>query len=98
MPGYLLVNWKPRWGLLMKKELKSAFQKEMRLAHSSYLADDLDQAFSHFERAHILGQRYFIAHMVTHWWMFRVGIRRQDLREIFGQITRMIRFYEIRDF
>ena len=50
----------------MKKELKSAFQKEMHLACSSYQADDMDQVFSHFERAHILGQRYLIAHMVTH--------------------------------
>lgn len=74
----------------MKQVLKSAFRAEMTQARSCYAVNNLDRAFRHFERAHVIGQRYFIPHMVSHWWMFKIGIRRADFREILGQITRMI--------
>lgn len=42
------------------------------------------------ERAHILGQRYFIPHIATHWQMLRIGLKRNDNREVIGQIVRLI--------
>ena len=74
----------------MKQDLKTAFHKEMAKARTYYVDNKLDLAFSHLERAHVLGQRYFKTHFLSHWWMFKVGIRRGDYREIFGQITRMM--------
>ena len=74
----------------MKQELKTAFREEMAKARTCYEAGELDQAFHHFERAHIIGQQSLTRHMVSHWWMFKIGIRKSDFREIFGQTTRMV--------
>jgi len=74
----------------MKQELKTAFRKEMATARTRYEAGELDQAFHHFERAHIIGQQSLTRHMVSHWWMFKIGIRKSDFREISGQTTRML--------
>jgi len=74
----------------MKQELKTAFREEMATARGCYEAGKLDQAFHHLERAHIIGQQSLTRHMISHWWMFKIGIRKSDLREIFGQTTRMI--------
>lgn len=74
----------------MNRELKLAFASEMDRARSAYAAGDLDPCFRHLEQAHILGQRALFPHLVTHWWMLQVGIRRSDVREIKGQIARMV--------
>ncbi|MEO1475390.1 MAG: DUF3703 domain-containing protein [Pseudomonadota bacterium] len=74
----------------MKPAIKTAFGKEMSLAKEAYASDQLNEAFRFLERAHILGQRYFITHIITHWWMLKVGIRKTDWREIRGQILRII--------
>ncbi|WP_425062077.1 DUF3703 domain-containing protein [Pyruvatibacter mobilis] len=60
------------------------------MAKEAYSRDQLDEAFRLLERAHILGQRYFTTHFITHWWMLKVGIRKTDWREIRGQVLRMI--------
>lgn len=74
----------------MKKELREAFESEMTKAKRLYSADNLSAAFHHLERAHILGQRFYVPHVVSHWWMLKVGLKRSDLREIFGQLMRII--------
>ena len=73
----------------MKPTIKQAFAQEMAIAKAAYAASDYDVAFSHLERAHIIGQRYIIAHWVSHWWMLKTGVRRGDWREIFGQVLRI---------
>jgi hypothetical protein len=73
----------------MTEELKAAFAIEMQLARRAESAGDLARAFHHLERAHILGQRELWPHLVTHWVMLRVGAKRRDGREVFGQVTRL---------
>jgi len=74
----------------MHPELRRAYEAEMTTAISLYDVDDLQLAFSHLERAHILGQSFSIAHARTHWWMLKVGLRNRDLVEILGQIPRIL--------
>ena len=73
----------------MDANVKAAYTIELKAARTAYFNGLLDDSFNHLERAHILGQRYFYAHWVTHWWMLKVGIRKQDFREIVGQLLRM---------
>lgn len=73
----------------MSPNIKTAFNAEMIAAKSAYADRDFQTAFAKLERAHILGQRYFVKHGVTHWWMLKVGLKMQDWREVFGQITRL---------
>ena len=74
----------------MNAPIKTAYSNEMILAKRAYDSAQLEDAFRHLERAHILGQRYFSPHLTTHWWMLKVAIRRTDGNEIRGQIIRMI--------
>jgi len=62
----------------------------MTAAARRYDAGDLRLAFSHLERAHILGQSFSIAHARTHWWMLKVGLQNRDIVEIMGQIPRIL--------
>lgn len=74
----------------MHPELRRAYDAEMTTASRLYGAGNLQLAFSHLERAHILGQSFPIAHARTHWWMLKVGWRNQDIVEIRGQIPRIL--------
>ena len=74
----------------MHPQLRQAYEAEILVASTQYHAGDLDRAFSHLERAHILGQSFSIAHARTHWWMLKVGWRRRDLVEIAGQLPRIL--------
>lgn len=74
----------------MKTNAKTAYRSEIGLARAQYHHGNLDGAVHYLERAHILGQRYFWAHAISHVWMLRVASRRNDAKEIFGQITRLI--------
>lgn len=73
----------------MSPQLKSAFATEMQQAKDYFRVGDVDSAFVHLERAHILGQRDTLRHTWSHWWMFRVGLRRRDFLEARGQVLRM---------
>ncbi|MEQ1548245.1 MAG: DUF3703 domain-containing protein [Chakrabartia sp.] len=74
----------------MKPELAAALALEMAAARAAFASGDDDQTFAFLERAHILGQRSLLPHILTHWWMLKVGVRRADRREIIGQVTRCI--------
>jgi hypothetical protein len=74
----------------MHPELRRAYDTEMTAAAKLYDTNQLQPAFSHLERAHILGQSFSIAHARTHWWMLRVGLRNRDIVEILGQIPRIL--------
>lgn len=74
----------------MHPELRRAYKAEMTTAAGLYDVGDFQLAFSHLERAHILGQSFSIAHARTHWWMLKVGLRKQDIVEIAGQIPRTL--------
>jgi len=73
----------------MHSALKNAFDAEMQSARQALADDRLTEAFSHLERAHVLGQWYVMTHATTHVYMLRIGWRRRDLREILGQLLRI---------
>jgi len=72
------------------KVLVGAYEQEMSLGHDSLARGRLDEAFAHFERAHILGQRRTLLHTRSHLAMLRVGWLRRDWREITGQLGRIV--------
>ncbi|MBD3653479.1 DUF3703 domain-containing protein [Kangiella sp.] len=74
----------------MSQKLRMAFANELNKGKLLFYKGQLDEAFYHFERAHILSQPFYVRHVKSHWWMFRIGIKRIDLAEIFGQIIRII--------
>lgn len=65
------------------------FRAEMAAARQALACGDYVVAFAHLERAHILGQRWFWPHTVSHIGMLRVGWQMKDRREIVGQLLRL---------
>lgn len=74
----------------MNQKLRTAFDLEMASAAAAESGGDLDRAFVHLERAHILGQRHTWPHVRSHIGMLRIGWRRYDSREVLGQFPRII--------
>jgi hypothetical protein len=65
----------------VKDEILAAYQAETQ--------GKPDVAFSHLERAHILGQASTVEHVRVHWHMFLWGIRQRNVRECLGQLLRI---------
>ena len=74
----------------MKPSVKAAFASEMDHARSAEAKGYLGLAKHHLERAHILGQRWCVSHMKTHFHMLRLALRQSDTREARGQLVRLI--------
>lgn len=76
--------------MTVRDELKSAFDAEMFAAMQRYRKGQLDQAFKHLEVAHVLGQRYVLPHVLSHWWMLKIGLKRRAPTEVVGQAVRIV--------
>jgi len=50
----------------------------------------LSLAWRSLERAHIIGQRYPFAHSYVHWKMLQFGFRIKSMKEVLGQIPRLL--------
>lgn len=66
------------------------FKMEMASSREAEHADDMAGAIAHLERAHILGQRYLLPHLATHWRMLTLARTRRDGPETRGQVLRLI--------
>lgn len=71
-------------------DLLTAYHRELDAGHACFERGDHSEAFRHFERAHILGQRRTGLHVRAHIAMLKVAWRRRDTREIVGQLTRVV--------
>jgi hypothetical protein len=69
--------------------LSDHISKELRVADELCEKGDLDKAFHHLERAHVLGQTSTRHHTNVHWRMLKLGFRRRDWREVVGQVLRI---------
>lgn len=74
----------------MKPAVRTAYQLALSSATAHEALGELDAAFAELERAHILGQRHLVPHIVTHLRMLRIGWKRRDAREFVGQAARLI--------
>jgi len=74
----------------MNTVLKKAFVQEILFAKKLYKEGNYIKCFEHLERAHILGQSYVIPHTRSHWWMLKVGIKTINIKEVLGQVMRIL--------
>ncbi len=72
------------------KGLKPYFEEELEKFRVSLSVGELTVAWNNLERAHIIGQRYPFAHSYVHWKMLLFGVRIKSLKEILGQIPRLV--------
>ncbi len=74
----------------MPQSLQSYFRAELNHYKVAYTNSNLNKAWMHLERAHIIGQRYPFSHCYVHWKMLQFGFRIKSTKEIMGQIPRLI--------
>ncbi len=74
----------------MNAFLKDKIGIEVDRADELSKAGRLDDAFHHLERAHVLGQGNTFEHTRVHLRMLKLGWKMHSLREMFGQIIRVI--------
>jgi len=70
-------------------ELSREFDGEIVLARELMAAGELERAFTHLERAHVIGQNFVGAHARAHWLMFRLEFRRRRFAAVSGQAVRL---------
>lgn len=74
----------------MPKLLIPYYDVELTSYKNQYQEGNLYQAWNHLERAHVIGQRYPYAHTFVHWKMLLFGFKIKSLKEIVGQIPRLL--------
>lgn len=74
----------------MSEKIKKHIDAEVERAEKLVAENDLERAFRHLERAHVLGQAMTYEHARVHFLMLKIGWKRRDWREIFGQIFRVV--------
>lgn len=74
----------------MQGSLRAAFARELEAARIAEAAGDPAVAWSRLERAHVLSQAHAWPHVRVHWRMAGFAVRRRDLRELAGQVPRLL--------
>ncbi|MFT6638776.1 MAG: hypothetical protein ACJAYP_001362 [Flavobacterium sp.] len=74
----------------MPLEIIPYFEKEIIEYYICLENGSLDKAWYHLERAHIIGQKYPYEHSLVHWKMLLFGIKIKSLKEIIGQLPRLL--------
>lgn len=74
----------------MNSARRVAFDAEVRQAEELIAAGQLDRAFTHLERAHVLGQTSVWPHARSHWLMCRIELRRRRGAAVLGQVVRIV--------
>lgn len=74
----------------MREDLRNAFEHEITSAVLAEKERDLARAWRHLERAHVLSQAYAWDHLCVHARMFSFAWRRRDVRELLGQLSRLL--------
>jgi hypothetical protein len=74
----------------MNPRQHQAFDREISLGRGLMAAGDLERAFRHLERAHVIGQNFVGAHSKAHWLMLTLEVRRGRGSAAFGQVVRLV--------
>ncbi|MAX79790.1 MAG: hypothetical protein CL843_06420 [Crocinitomicaceae bacterium] len=72
------------------ESLAPYFDQELVEYKRYFDAGQLQSAWHHLERAHIIGQAYPYHHSYVHWKMLLFGIHIKNTKEVIGQIPRLL--------
>jgi hypothetical protein len=72
------------------RRIRPYVESEILAAREAESRGQPDVAFSHLERAHILGQASTVEHVRAHWHMLLWSIRQRNVREGLGQLVRIV--------
>lgn len=74
----------------MNPNVRQRYDAELHDARSAVAAGRIDDAWAALEAAHVLSQPWAMPHVRVHGRMLALGIRTRDLREVRGQLVRLL--------
>jgi hypothetical protein len=74
----------------MPEGLKVYYRKELEIYRREMSNANFQLAWRQLERAHIIGQPWFVHHTHVHWLMLKFGIKIKNKKEIIGQLPRLL--------
>ncbi|MFZ6024395.1 MAG: DUF3703 domain-containing protein [Bacteroidota bacterium] len=74
----------------MPKTLVPYFRQSLEAYATAIKQKDLTEAWRQLERAHVIGQAYPYAHTQVHWKMLVFGCKIKSVKEVIGQIPRLL--------
>ena len=74
----------------MPSTLQPYFGRELQSYYCSLKENNLQQAWRHLEKAHVIGQAYPFKHTYVHWKMLQFGIKLKSTKEVIGQVPRLL--------
>jgi Protein of unknown function (DUF3703) len=74
----------------MMRSLRDAYDAELTAAGRATVEGNVERAFEHLGRAHILSQRFTWRHVHVHWLMLKLGLSVRDWPEVIGQLSRIV--------
>lgn len=72
------------------QKIASCIKYEIARANNARFAGNYQREFIHLERAHVLGQESTFWHIKVHLLMLMWAFRNNSIKEIFGQIIRIL--------
>lgn len=78
-----------KFNTTIPSKLLPYFNLEIENYEVNLKKENLNQAWTHLEKAHIIGQSYPYQHSLVHWKMLQFGIQIKSRKEIIGQIPRL---------
>ena len=79
-----------RFNTKMPVSLKPFYNKELESYSEHFVNRNLQNAWHHLERAHIIGQEYPYQHTYVHFKMLQFGFKIKSTKEVIGQIPRLL--------
>ena len=79
-----------KFNIKMPIKLIPFYLKELEAVKDNLQQDNLQNAWHHLERAHIIAQKYPCEHTFVHWKMLQFGIKIKSTKEVVGQIPRLL--------
>ena len=80
----------PAFWKTMSDALRSSFEAELAAAREAEARGEARLAWRLLERAHVLSQAFAAPHLRVHWAMSAFAWRRCDVRELLGQLPRLL--------
>jgi len=74
----------------MPAGLRAHYRQELEIYKMEIRKADFQRAWRQLERAHIIGQPWFVQHTHVHWLMLKFGIKIKNRKEILGQLPRLL--------
>ena len=69
--------------MMTKLERKQEYYRQLKLAKKALKIKKYKVSFYHLENAHILGQKHWYRHTLSHYRMFLHGIKSNNFKEVF---------------